>query len=496
MNDPGVTEEQIQRLVESRDGDGVAAAIETWRAATGRLPADGLLVAADAVQHGAGRLLEQLSGNDGGFDRIGFNAAVRHLSFYGLGDLAAEVVDEVEARGLLPGDDLRLENAKLVIAGVRERLDRFEELAASGDYELVRLLEARDFERRPLLQRLPAVAEADLTCYQTSTRTTRHPSTFERDFAALPAAQRATLRAAGFDRGHTETEVERVFLARDVRFCVCDEDLATAFTGESRTRTIRASRYAKASSLNVAAPVREQIPAAYVLPFAHNYVNYYHLVAEAAAGLRSIHRVADDVPIVYVEDRFDVLPFVFERLGLDPARLVSAAELETTQVACGYWPDPPPYLWARWVYDFFAGLGAGEVDRRWRRVYLSRARSVRSFANEAAVEEMMAGLGFAIVYAEELSVAEQARVFGAVDIVVAPHGAGLTNLVFCRPGTRVVELFPDTYVKPDFYLRSKHLDADYRAMVVADDTVDLSLLSRLVGAAERPWAPHWLASWA
>lgn len=489
--------EKVQRLIEARDGDGAAAAIAMWENATGRPCDEGLSIAAQALQQGTARLVaERLSDEDGMFDRIGFNGAVRHLCFFGLRDLAVEVVTEVERLGLLPADDLRLENAKIVIAGVGDRLDQFDKLVDAGTHELVRLTDAREFERLPMPDQLPLDAIADLICCQHGQVGASHPSTFDRDFAGLPDEQRATLRSAGFDRGFTENDIERIFVARDVRFCASDEDVATAFTGQMRTRVIRSSRYAKASSLNVAAPVTRQIPRAYVLPFAHNYVNYYHLVAETAAGLSGVHRVPDDVPIVYFEDRFEVLPFVFERLGLDLGRLVSARSLEATLVACAYWPDPPPYLWSKRVYDFFGGLGASELDRRYRRVYISRARSVRSFANEVEVESMMARLGYEIVYAEELTVAEQARVFGSADIIVAPHGAGLTNLVFCRAGVRIVELFPDNYVKPDFYLRSKHIGVSYRGMVVENNTVDLALLARLVGEADRPWAPDWLAAWS
>lgn len=39
-----------------------------------------------------------------------------------------------------------------------------------------------------------------------------------------------------------------------------------------------------------------------------------------------------------------------------------------------------------------------------------------------------------------LSVAEQIAAFRRARVVVGPHGAGLTNVMFCRPGTRFIEL--------------------------------------------------------
>ena len=42
---------------------------------------------------------------------------------------------------------------------------------------------------------------------------------------------------------------------------------------------------------------------------------------------------------------------------------------------------------------------------------------------------------------EEYSIEGQAHLFAQADIIIAPHGAGLTNLVFARPGTMVIELF-------------------------------------------------------
>ena len=46
---------------------------------------------------------------------------------------------------------------------------------------------------------------------------------------------------------------------------------------------------------------------------------------------------------------------------------------------------------------------------------------------------------FRRVFLERLSIREQAKLFNGSDEIVAAHGAGLTNLIFCQPGTVVTE---------------------------------------------------------
>lgn len=66
---------------------------------------------------------------------------------------------------------------------------------------------------------------------------------------------------------------------------------------------------------------------------------------------------------------------------------------------------------------------------------------------ETLRETLMAG-GFAECFPGQLSVKEQARLFASADWVVGVHGSALTNLAFCRPGTRVLEIFGWNYVNP------------------------------------------------
>ena len=53
---------------------------------------------------------------------------------------------------------------------------------------------------------------------------------------------------------------------------------------------------------------------------------------------------------------------------------------------------------------------------------------------------------FEIVDLSGLDLTEQARIFASASHVIAPHGAGLANLVFSNPGIAVCELHMSTYI--------------------------------------------------
>jgi capsular polysaccharide biosynthesis protein len=96
----------------------------------------------------------------------------------------------------------------------------------------------------------------------------------------------------------------------------------------------------------------------------------------------------------------------------------------------------------REVVEALRGL-APPGETRERRVFISRAGTRRRrIRNEDAVANALTGYGFEVVHAEQLSVAEQAELFATAAAVVSLHGAGLTNLAFCRPECLVLELQP------------------------------------------------------
>ncbi len=84
------------------------------------------------------------------------------------------------------------------------------------------------------------------------------------------------------------------------------------------------------------------------------------------------------------------------------------------------------------------------ADGLGERIYVSRAdASARPMFNEAELTARLVEFGFVSVVPGTLDIDEQIRRFNAARLVVGPHGAGLGNIVFCRPNSVMYELMPE-----------------------------------------------------
>jgi len=73
-------------------------------------------------------------------------------------------------------------------------------------------------------------------------------------------------------------------------------------------------------------------------------------------------------------------------------------------------------------------------------IYVSRSRSSRSLHNEKELEEYLRNREFKICYSEEMSIREKVTTFSNCSLLIAPFGAGLTNLIFTPENCHVLEL--------------------------------------------------------
>lgn len=107
-------------------------------------------------------------------------------------------------------------------------------------------------------------------------------------------------------------------------------------------------------------------------------------------------------------------------------------------------------------------LSAPAPARAARRVFVSReACTRRRLLNEDDIWPRFEAAGFERVRMEDLDFAAQVRLMGETAVLCAPHGAGLTNMMFCREGTHVVEIADPGFPNPNFYALSSAMGHAY-----------------------------------
>lgn len=124
----------------------------------------------------------------------------------------------------------------------------------------------------------------------------------------------------------------------------------------------------------------------------------------------------------------------------------------------------PPH----WVCEFlrreflFKSASENQKFKGLDRIYISRSDAqYRQVINEAEVTAFLAQWGFKSIALEPLTIAEKAALFSSVNVVIAPHGSGITNAVFCQPETKIIEIFSPNYVNVGYWAMLNQINLDY-----------------------------------
>ena len=186
----------------------------------------------------------------------------------------------------------------------------------------------------------------------------------------------------------------------------------------------------------------------------------WNLVQRSGVELSQIDWVVVSDRLPFQRETLDRLGIpVSQRLAIESDRYIQAQRL----IAPSY-PAAPAWM-PRWACDwlrqtFLTDRATSEQPAT--RLYISRSQTTsRRILNEAAVMELLQPYGFQCVCLESLSVQAQAMLLASAEMVVGAHGGGLTNLVFCRPETKVIELFSPRYVYPCYWWISNLMQLQY-----------------------------------
>ena len=147
------------------------------------------------------------------------------------------------------------------------------------------------------------------------------------------------------------------------------------------------------------------------------------------------------------------------------------------------------------LVDLFRGVLTPALVRHGaahpRAFYVSRAAAqARRLTNEDAVAAALHALGIVPVVLEGMTLADQAGLFAGARLIVAPHGAGLANLLFAPPGCAVLELQMDAYCAWCYRRLSAVMGLRYDCVVGRGDRPWTDLSQAVHGMTWQISVPH------
>ncbi len=171
------------------------------------------------------------------------------------------------------------------------------------------------------------------------------------------------------------------------------------------------------------------------------------------------HKIQDGLPALYLAELagfdFDKIDHfiiqdeiinknsIFTRVGIPiekQVRLYDQNECyECEELIFSSWYDRK----GNWYKDYLDKIIQPKVIERVfpKRIYLSRSRvNTRKVLNEEEVVVFLKRYGFECVHNEDLSTDEQIALFRNATHIISCHGSQLTNIIFCKPGTKVCEI--------------------------------------------------------
>ncbi len=184
------------------------------------------------------------------------------------------------------------------------------------------------------------------------------------------------------------------------------------------------------------------------------HVNYYHWMLDILPKVQGKPLGCADIfgtllmppaPLAFQNETVALLSrcgYDLLHLDIDEKLVVDQLAFVPNMTGAGFAPHPA-------LVSFFDRV-AEELGARClqaRKLYVSRLGAKRrKLRNEADVINLLKGAGYSICDTAEYSLKEQVELFASATHIVAPHGAGLVNTVFCSPGAQLLELQMDAYM--------------------------------------------------
>jgi hypothetical protein len=203
--------------------------------------------------------------------------------------------------------------------------------------------------------------------------------------------------------------------------------------------------------------------------------NYFHWIIDVLPRLHLLRQaglfekvdwfVVPNYKLSFQKETLDLL-------GIPPEKIIEGRDQLHLQadvlIASSHPRGLKSHILPDWLIQFyrnaFLPLPSGKKFSPY--VYVSRRDSrFRQVTNEEAVMDLLRPYGFEAYELSKLSFLEKKDLFASAKVIVSASGAGLTNMMFSRPGSTLIEFFPEGFVNTHYYNIAQTLGVGYYFLI-------------------------------
>jgi hypothetical protein len=218
-------------------------------------------------------------------------------------------------------------------------------------------------------------------------------------------------------------------------------------------------------------PPIQHIPGAVAIISSVDANNYYHWMFDILPRFEILKRSGLVPDYYYVNTKMPFQRQSLQLLRISSSRILSptkgthieASELIVPSLLGPAFSHTPKAQACKYLQSIF--VRKNEARRPYRKLYVSRSdANSRRVINEAEIREEVLDNGFEVISLSGVSLLQQVELFSEAKIIMGPHGAGLTNAVFCQPGSVLIEFVPAGYRVDCFERLARLVGLEYHAL--------------------------------
>jgi capsular polysaccharide biosynthesis protein len=337
---------------------------------------------------------------------------------------------------------------------------------------LLRLVKSFLKKQAPLLSKLFGLTL--LTKPQTNARLALQATQVAQDPGELVTLPRVTACSAILDKQLFGEETLRTAPAYVWRLANTDGQLTQLPSGNlvlhKQVLDLDFGNGAVLQDLVKRAPRQQRATTLLIAPWTHYWTGYFDYVFFIALKLCRIKQQLSAQEFAEALICYPLFNTRFEQeiltlLGVTPANVVDSRHTEVVFDTClignndsWFYPNKQDVL----VFSNLVQRPLKPTKAANTRLYIQRTGR-RRIRNEGELLRLLEKLDFIIVADVPRAYAEQLALYHDASFIMGPHGASFANIVGCRAGTQLLELFADAYVPGYFRYLAQVLGLPYAA---------------------------------